>query len=78
LAAQSATLAAIDREGDAALKRLLLQIAANNNDAAKQEEARREERVADFKGATQKLSDFLKPDPSAVQVPDPRSARPQP
>jgi hypothetical protein len=77
LASQNATLSAIDREGDAALKRLLLQIAANNNDTAKQEEARREERIADFKSSTQKLSDFLKPDCSPVQIPDPRNA-PQP
>lgn len=75
LTAQSAELAAIDRERDAALARLLAQQAENQTDAARQDRARLEERMVDFRVATEKLGQFLRPDPTPVRIPDPGSPR---
>ncbi|PWU19874.1 MAG: hypothetical protein C5B50_05440 [Verrucomicrobia bacterium] len=76
LAAQAAELGAIDREREAAMNHLLLQHVANQTDADKQEHARLEERIVDFKTAQQKLGQFLIPNTTPVQIPDPRSVRP--
>ncbi|MCP5523232.1 MAG: hypothetical protein H7A46_16985 [Verrucomicrobiales bacterium] len=75
LTAQGAELAAIDRERDAAIDRVLAQQIENSTDAAKQEVARREERMVDFQVATQKLAEFLTPDTTPVQIPDPNQPR---
>jgi hypothetical protein len=73
--AQSAELSAIDREGDVALSRVLVQQVENLNDQARQQEARLEERAADFRNATEQLARFLTVDTSAVRIPDPRNLR---
>jgi len=58
------------------MNHLLLQHVANQTDADKQEHARLEERIVDFKTAQQKLGQFLIPNTTPVQIPDPRSVRP--
>jgi hypothetical protein len=73
LNAQAAELAAIDREREGALNRVLLQTVENEADAAKQAQARQEERIVDFQAAQQKLMEFLVPDTSPVILPDPRA-----
>lgn len=75
LTAQSAELAAIDRERDAALARVLAQQAENQTDAARQDRARLEERMVDFQAATRKLGHFLTPDPTPVRIPAPGPPR---
>jgi hypothetical protein len=76
LTAQNAELSAIDRERDAALSRVLVQQTENQADAARQELAEREERVAEFRAASDKLSQFLTPNMSTVHIPDPRTFQP--
>ena len=71
LIAQSAELAAIDRERDASLARLLAQRIENETDRERQEQARLEERIVDFQNASEKLGQFLKPDTSPVRIPTP-------
>jgi len=72
LEAQSAELAAIDREREAALARLVAQRIENETDLERQEQARIEERIVDFQTASEKLGKFLKPDTSPVRIPAPR------
>ena len=72
LNAQSAELGAIDRVREAALNHVVVQMVENETDAAKQEQARKEERVVDFQSAQQKLGQFLIPNTTPVQIPDPR------
>ncbi len=76
LTGQNAELSAIDREREAALNRLLAQHVENQTDAARQELAHREERVADFHAASEKLANFLTPDTTPVHIPDPRRRLP--
>jgi len=76
LLAQNSELAAIDREREAALSRLLAQKIENETDAARQEQARREERAVDFRSATDKLGSFLIPNTAPVRIPDPRTSQP--
>ena len=76
LTAQGSELAAIDRERDAALSRVLVQHIENQTDEARQEQSRREERIIDFRSATEKLGTFLTPDTTPVRIPDPRTRRP--
>jgi hypothetical protein len=76
LSAQNTELAAIDREREAALSRVLVQHIENQTDAARQAVAQREERAAVFRAASGKLDQFLTPNPAPVQIPDSRPARP--
>ena len=76
LTAHQAELAAIDRERDAALGRVLVVGIENQTDAARQEQARRDERRVDFRTASEKLGTLLTPDSSPVVIPDPRTRRP--
>ncbi len=76
LNAQSAELAAVDREREAALSRVLVQHIENQTDGARQELARREERAADFRAASEKLANFLTPDTTPVHLRDPRTHQP--
>jgi hypothetical protein len=71
LEAQSAELAAIDRERDAAATRVLIQDAENRNDKARQEHARAEDRAAAFAKANENLGRFLAPDTAPVLIPSP-------
>jgi hypothetical protein len=73
LNAQNAELAAIDREREAPLSRVLMQHIENQTDDARQALARREERVADFRAAAEKLATFLTPDTTPVRLRDPRT-----
>ncbi len=73
LNAQNAELAAIDREREAPLSRVLMQHIENQTDDARQTLARREERVADFRAASEKLATFLTPDTTPVRLRDPRT-----
>jgi uncharacterized membrane-anchored protein YhcB (DUF1043 family) len=76
LAAQSAELAAIDREREAAMNWVVTQHISDANDADKQKAATQEERIVDFQSSEQKLTQFLTPDTAPVQLPDPRVAHP--
>jgi hypothetical protein len=76
LSAQNAELAAIDREREAPLSRLLTQHIENQTDEARQALARREERVADFRAASEKLGTFLTPDTAPIRLRDPRTHQP--
>lgn len=76
LTAQNAELAAIDREREAALSRVVVQHIENQTDAAKQAVAEREERAAAFSVAHEKLSQFLTPNTSPIRIPDPRTIKP--
>ena len=76
LSAQGTELAAIDREREASLSRVLVQHVENQTDAARQELAQREERAAVFRAASDKLGQFLTPNSAPVQIPDPRHSRP--
>jgi hypothetical protein len=76
LTAQNAELAAIDRERDAALGRILVQGLENQTDAARQEQARQDERLVEFRAASEKLGLRLIPDPKPVVIPDPRQRIP--
>lgn len=76
LTAQNSELAAIDRERDAALGRVLVQKAENDTDSIRQDFARREERMADFRAASDKLGTLLTPDTKPVLIPDPRNSLP--
>lgn len=76
LTAQNAELAAIDRERDAALGRILVQGIENQTDAARQEQARQDERIVEFRAASEKLGRWLVPDPKPVVIPDPRQRLP--
>lgn len=73
LNAQSAELAAIDREREGAMNHVMVQKVENETDSAKQEQARKEERLVDFQNAQQKLEQFLIPNTSVVQIPDARN-----
>lgn len=75
LTAQSAELAAIDRERDAALARVLAQQTENETDANRQDQAQREERIVDFQVANEKLGRFLTPDTTPVRIPEPGQPR---
>ncbi|HRZ35711.1 MAG TPA: hypothetical protein P5534_05030 [Candidatus Paceibacterota bacterium] len=55
LSGQSAELAALDRERDAAAARVLVQAAENQNENGRQEKARGEERAASFRQASDTL-----------------------
>lgn len=76
LIAQNSEIGAIDREREAALGRVVVQQVENESDASKQEKARREERVVDFRRASERLAQFLTPDTAPVRVPDPRQRIP--
>lgn len=76
LTAMSAELAAVDRERDAAMARVLAQKTENETDQARQDRARTEERLVDFRVVSEKLARFLTPDPTPVRIPDPRERRP--
>jgi hypothetical protein len=76
LSAQNAELAAVDREREAPLSRLLTQHIENQTDEARQALARREERVADFRAASEKLGAFLTPDTTPLRLRDPRTHQP--
>jgi hypothetical protein len=76
LAAESAELASIDREREAAMNWVVTQHISDANDAEKQKAATQEERIVDFQGAEQKLTQFLTPDTTPVQLPDPRTVNP--
>ena len=76
LTALGTDLAAIDRERDAAMQRVLTQHIENLTDAARQEQALREERAVDFHAASRNLSRFLTPQTSPVRIPDPRKPQP--
>lgn len=73
LAAQSADLAAIDREREGAMDRVLVQKVENDNNAAKQAEARTEERVVDFEKSQDVMGQFLTPNTTPLQIADPRT-----
>ena len=70
VSAHSADLAAIDRERDAALARVLVQQIENQTDSDRQAQAHREERVVDFRKASAKLADLLRPDTRPVRIPE--------
>lgn len=72
LTAQSAELAAIDRERDAASARVLSQHVANETDAARQEQARREERREALRQAGDRLGTWLVPSSTPASIPDPQ------
>ena len=74
--AQSTELAAIDREREAPLSRVLMQHIENQTDEARQTVARREERATDFRAASEKLATFLTPDTTPVRLRDPRPRQP--
>ena len=76
LSAQAAELGAIDRERQGALNRVEAQKVENETDAAKQAQAHQEESIVDFQAAQQKLGQFLIPNTSSVQIPDPRASQP--
>ena len=73
LSAQSAELAAIDREREAALSSVLVQFIENQTDQARQAQARHEERVVDFQTATDKIANWLTPNSTPVHIPDIRA-----
>jgi hypothetical protein len=73
--AQNAELAAIDRERDAALSRVMVQDIQNRNDAARQQEARKEDRAVAFQEANDNLANFLKPDTTPLTIPAPGSSK---
>ena len=76
LTAQNSELAAVDRERDAATSRVLVQHIENQTDKERQEQARREERIVDFRSASEKLGVFLTPDTTPVRIPDSRKRLP--
>ncbi len=76
LTAQNSELAAIDKERDAAMHRLVTQHIENQTDAARQEQARHEEAVVNFRSAAEQVSRFLTPDTVPVRIPDPRTRQP--
>lgn len=69
---QSAELAAIDRERDAALGPIIVSGIENVTDAARQDEARLEERMVDFRTSSDKFARLLTPDTRPIVIPDPR------
>jgi hypothetical protein len=71
LTAQNAELAAVDRERDAAASRVLVQQIENQTDAERQETARREERIAAFQQAQERLYRILTPATTPVRIPNP-------
>ena len=76
LTAQSAELAAIDRERDAALGRILVQKIETDSDFQRQDEARLEEHVVEFRTASERLGKFLIPTAKPLVIPDPRQRVP--
>ena len=73
---QSAELAAIDRERDAALGSIIVQGIENQTDATRQDEARLEERLVDFRTSSDKFARLLTPDTRPIVIPDPRNRLP--
>ena len=74
--AQTAELAAIDRERDAAISRVIVQDIQNRNAEAQAQEARKEDHAAAFQEASDNLGHFLQPDTSPLTIPAPGSSRP--
>jgi hypothetical protein len=74
--AQNAELAAIDREQDAAISRVIVQDIQNRNAEAQAQEARKEDHAAAFQEASDNLAHFLKPDPTPLTIPAPGSSKP--
>jgi hypothetical protein len=71
LTAQNAELSAVDRERDAAASRVVVQQIENQTDAERQEVARREEHLAAFRQAQDRLNHMLTPETSLVRIPNP-------
>ena len=76
ITAESAELAAIDREREAAINSIQVQGIENQTDAARQELARLEERLVEFRSASDKVGHLLTPDPTPIVIPDPRNRLP--
>lgn len=72
ITAQSADLASIDRERDAALGAIIVAGIENQADAARQEESRLEERIVDFRTSSDKFARLMTPDTRPIVIPDPR------
>jgi hypothetical protein len=76
IAAEAAELAAIDREREAAISSIQVQRIENLTDADRQALARLEERLVEFRTASDKVGHLLTPDPTPIVIPDPRNRLP--
>jgi hypothetical protein len=71
LTAQNAELSAVDRERDVAASRVVVQQIENQTDAERQDVALREEQLAAFQQAQERMNRMLTPETSLVRIPNP-------